>query len=202
MRDAQQARPPEIAGPLQLLRQPRRAHRHQIGREQRLGDQARPLAVAELDAAAPVVAERRRGAAGGDAHLDVGFVLAKIRQPRDQPAHGKGRTDADGQHPDARRRGHLRGQARQRIEDRRQPALIGAPRRRHRQPVGLALEQRDAEPLFQQMHHPGDRRRRDVELGAGAGKAAGSRRGLERLDAVEKEQPPHFTSETRHPQEN
>ena len=102
MRDAQQARSFQIAGALQLRRQPRRAHRQQIGGEQRFGDQARPFAVAELDAAAPVVAERRRGAAGGDAHVDVGLLLAEIRQPRDQPSHRKGRTDADGQHPDAR----------------------------------------------------------------------------------------------------
>ena len=91
-----------------------------------LGDKARPLAVAELDAAAPVLAERRRGAAGGDADVDVGLLLAEIRQSRDQPFHRKGRPDADGQHAHAGGRGDLRGQARQRIEDRRQPALIGA----------------------------------------------------------------------------
>ncbi len=67
---------------------------------------------------------------------------------------------------DAGGRRDLRGQARQRIEDRRQPALIGAARRRSDEAVGLALEQRDAEPLFQQMHHPADRGGRDVELGA------------------------------------
>ena len=149
MRDAQQSRPLEVARTFQRRRQPRRADRQQIGGEQGFGDQARPFAVAELDAAAPVVAERRRRAAGGDAYVDVGRVFAKIRQPRDQPSHGKGRADADGQHPDAGGSRHLRGQAGQCVEDRRQPALIGAPGRRRRQPVRLALEQRDAEPLLQ-----------------------------------------------------
>ena len=95
-------------------------------------------------------------------------------------------------------RGDLRGEACERIEDRRQPALIGAAGGGGDQAVGLALEQRHAEPIFQQMHHPADRRRRDVELGAGRGKAAAAGRGLERLDAVEKEQPPQIL----HPQEN
>ena len=127
----------------------------------------------------------------------VGLLLAEIRQPRDQPAHRESRADADGQHAHDGRRRHLRGQARQRIEDRRQPALIGAPRRRQRQPVGLALEQRDAEPLLQQVHHPADRRRRNVELAARRGETAAARGGFECLDAVEKEQAPHM-----HPQES
>jgi hypothetical protein len=51
---------------------------NRVGGEQRLvGNQARPGAVAELDAAAPVLAERGCDAARGDAHLDVGFVLPK-----------------------------------------------------------------------------------------------------------------------------
>ena len=91
----------------------------------------------------------------------------------------------------------MRRQARQRVEDRRQPALIGAPGGGHFQPVRLALEQDNSEPLLQQMHHPADRRRRDVELGAARREASGPRRGLERLDAIEKQQPPHF-----YPQEN
>ncbi len=41
------------------------------------------------------------------------------------------------------------------------------------------------------MHHPADRGRRDVELEPCAGKTAAARRGLERLDAVEKQKPPH-----------
>jgi hypothetical protein len=118
-------------------------------------------------------------------------VFAEIRQPRDQPSHREARTDPDGQDPDAGGRGDLRGQARQRVEYRRQSALIGAPRLCHHQAVGLALEQRDAEPLFQKMHHPGDRRRRHVEFETGAGKTAAARRRLERLDAVEKQQPSH-----------
>jgi hypothetical protein len=43
------------------------------------------------------------------------------------------------------------------------------------------------------MHHPADRCGGNVELGAGGGKAAGPGRSLERLDTVEKEQPPHIT---------
>ena len=49
------------------------------------------------------------------------------------------------------------------------------------------------EPVFQQVHHPADRGGGYVELGAGGGKAAGPGRSLERLDTVEKEQPPHVT---------
>ena len=107
-------------------------------------------------------------------------------------------ADADGEDAQARGRRYLRGEARQRIEDRRQPALIGAACLRQHELVGLALEQRDAEPLFQEMHHPADCRRRDVQLGARRGKAAAARRRLERLDAVEEEQPPQI----HHPQEN
>jgi hypothetical protein len=77
VRDAEQARPPEIGGAFQACCQPWRAHWQQVGGEQRLGNQARPGAVAELDAAAPVLAERGCDAARGDAHLDVGFVLPK-----------------------------------------------------------------------------------------------------------------------------
>jgi hypothetical protein len=101
-------------------------------------------------------------------------------------------ADPDRQHADARRCRHLCGEACQRIEDRRQAALIGAARLRQHQAVGLALEQRDAEPLFQQMHHATDRGRRDAELEPGRSKAAGARRRLECLDAVEKQQPPQM----------
>jgi hypothetical protein len=125
------------------------ADRHEVAGKQRLGHQARPLAVAELDAAAPVVAERRGDAAQGDADVDVRLLLAERGESRDQPAHRKGRPDADGQHADLGGRRHLRGQARQRVEDRRQPALVGAAGLRQREPVGLALEQRDPQPLFQ-----------------------------------------------------
>jgi hypothetical protein len=47
------------------------------------------------------------------------------------------------------------------------------------------------------MHHPADRRRRDVELGPGRRKAAAAGGRFKRLDAVEKEQPPQAN-----PQEN
>jgi hypothetical protein len=80
----------------------------------------------------------------------------------------------------------------ERIEDRREPALIGAARLRQHELVGLALEQRDAEPFFQQMHHAADGGRRHAQLDTGRRKAAGPRRRLERLDAVEKEQPPQI----------
>ena len=190
MRHADQAWPLEVGRPLQRACQLRRADRHQVGGKQRLRRQSRPVAIAEPHAAAPVVAERHGGPSGGDAHVDVGLLLAEIGEPRDQPFHQECRADADGQHAHARRRRDLRGQACQRIEDRRQPALIGLSRRGHHQPVGLALEQRDAEPLFQQMHHAADRGGRDVEFAARRGKAAAARRRLECLDAVEKEQPP------------
>src|SRR5260370_41325492 len=62
MRNAQQAWPFQIARAFQLQRQPRRAHRQQIGGEQGFRDQTPPLAIAGFDAAAPVVAERRRRA--------------------------------------------------------------------------------------------------------------------------------------------
>jgi hypothetical protein len=41
------------------------------------------------------------------------------------------------------------------------------------------------------MHHPADRGRRDAELGTRSRKAAAARRGLERFDAVEKQQSSH-----------
>jgi hypothetical protein len=117
----------------------------------------------------------------------------------------QGRADADGQDPQCRGGRHLRGEACERVEDRRQPALIGAAGLRHHQPVGLALEQRDAEPLLQKMHHPADRGRRDVELEPCGGKTAAARRGLERSDAVEKQKSSHLgllTSLGLYPQEN
>ncbi len=157
MRDPDQAWALQVGGALQAVGEPRGAHRHQVGREQRLGDEARPLAVAELDAAAPVVGERHRHAAGRDPHLDVGLGFAELGEMRDHPLHREGRADADGEDACARRRRDLRGEARQRVEDRRQPALIGAAGRRGDEAVRLALEQRDAEPLLQQVHHPADR---------------------------------------------
>ena len=126
VRHADQVRRLEVGRPLQRACQFRRAHRHQIGGKQRLRRQSRPVAIAEPHAAAPVVAERHGGAAGGDAHVDARLFLAEIGEPRDQPFHQECRADADGQHAHARRRGDLRGQACQRIEDRRQPALIGS----------------------------------------------------------------------------
>ena len=73
MRDAEQAGAPEIGRAFELRGELWRAHRQKIGGEQRLGDEVRPFAVAERDAAAPVVGEGRGHAAGGDTHLDVGF---------------------------------------------------------------------------------------------------------------------------------
>ena len=113
---------------------------------------------------------------------------------RDQPAHRKGRTDADGEHAKRGGCGDLRSERGQRIEDRRQPVLIGAAGGGERELVGLALEQRHAEPLLEQMHHAADRGRRDMELLSCSGKAAAARRRLECLDAVEKEQPPQVSS--------
>jgi hypothetical protein len=43
------------------------------------------------------------------------------------------------------------------------------------------------------MHHPADGGGGHVELGAGRREAAAARRGFERLDAIEKKQPPHIT---------
>lgn len=97
----------------------------------------KPIRVDNLDEAKTAM----RNMVDGMTHLDVGLPFAKLRQPRDQPAHRKGRPDPDGQHPRARRRGDLRGQARQRVEDRRQPVLVGAAGDGHHQLVGLALEQ-------------------------------------------------------------
>ena len=54
-----------------------------------------PVTIAELDATAPILAEGNGDAAGGDAHVDIGLLLAEIDQPRDQPTHRKGRPDAD-----------------------------------------------------------------------------------------------------------
>jgi len=43
------------------------------------------------------------------------------------------------------------------------------------------------------MHHPADRGGRDIELAARRGKAAAARCGLERLEAVEEEEPSQIT---------
>ena len=73
MRDAEQGRAFQIGGALELRGEFWRAHRHQVGGEQRLGHEVGPFAVAQRHAATPVVGEGRGHAAGGDAHLDVGF---------------------------------------------------------------------------------------------------------------------------------
>ena len=74
------------------------------------------------------------------------------------------------------------------VEDRRQSRLVGAPGGGEGEAVRLAVEQRHAEPLLEQLHHPADRRRRDVQLGGGARETfrAGGR--LERAHAVEEGQ--------------
>ena len=71
---------------------------------------------------------------------------------------------------------------------------IGAARRCQRKPIGLALEQRYAEALLKKLHHPADRRRRDVQFSGGFGEAFGARGRLERPDAVEKWQFAHGVS--------
>ena len=58
---------------------------------------------------------------------------------------------------DAADRGDVRGQVGELVEQLRQPGLIGAARGGGHEPVGLAFEQRHAEPLLEQMHHPADR---------------------------------------------
>jgi hypothetical protein len=89
-------------------------------------------------------------------------------------------------------RRHLRGQARQRVEDRCQSELVGAPGAGHGELVGLALEQRDAEPVLEQVHHAADRSRRHVQLGRRGGEAAVPRRRLERPDAIKKRELAHL----------
>ena len=105
--------------------------------------------------------------------------------------------DPDGQHACARHRGHLFGEIREPIEKLSEAGLVGASGRCRFQPVGLALEQRQAEAVFQQVHHPADGRGRDVQLVGGLHEAAGAGRRLECLDAVEKGQSAH-----RYHQEN
>ena len=85
----------------------------------------------------------------------------------------------------------LRGQAGERIEQRRQAGLVGAAGGRDEKPVCLPLEQRYPEPVLEEMHHSADRGRRHVQLSARAGEAAASGGRLECLDAVEKGQPAH-----------
>ena len=78
MSDPQERRALEIAGALELPAWARRPGRSAANN----GSAIRPgHRHCQLDATAPVVGERRRGAAGGDADFDVGF-FPKIRQPR------------------------------------------------------------------------------------------------------------------------
>jgi hypothetical protein len=175
------------------------AHRPQIGREQSLRRKSGPVAVAQPDAAGPFVVVGHGRAAGGEADLDLRLPPLKIGQPRDQPAGGEGRADADGEHARSRQRGDLRGQVRELIEDRRQPALIGAAGGGEREPVRLALEQRHAQALLEQLHHPADGGGRDVELARGLGEAFGARGRLECPDAVEEGQLAHRPSKKAGP---
>jgi hypothetical protein len=90
-------------------------------------------------------------------------------------------------------RGDLRGEVCQRVEQLRQPGLIGTPGRRREQAVRLALEQRHAEPRFEQMHHPADRRGGDVQLVRSLSKASAAGGGFERLDTIHEGKLAHRT---------
>ena len=79
---------------------------------------------------------------------------------------GECRADADRQHARLRHRGDVGGQVGELVEQLRQSGLIGAARRGGREPVGLALEQRHAEALLEQLHHPADRGGGDVQFAA------------------------------------
>jgi hypothetical protein len=194
VRDPQQRDVAQVLRRAQALRRRRRAHRPQIGREQSLGRESRPVAVAQPDAAGPFVVVRHRRAAGGEADLDLRLTPLEIGQPRDQPAGGEGRPDADGEHARFRQRGDLRGQVRELIEDRRQTALIGAAGGGEGEPIRLALEQRHADALLEQRHHPADGGGRDVELVRGLGEAFRARGRLECPGTVEEGQLAHRPS--------
>ena len=100
------------------------------------------MSMPELDAAGPIVGERRCRAAGGDAHVDVRLQFVERSQARDEPADGEGWSDTDRQHIRIGQHGDLRGEIGERVEDLREPGLIGPPARRQHKAVGRRSNRR------------------------------------------------------------
>jgi len=192
MGDAQQHPRGQFRRATQPCRDRRGADRNQVGGDQRFGQQPRPDAVAQADAAAPPLGEGRGRAARGDPHLDARMAPGEIGEARDQPSDGEARPDADGQDLGAGGRHHLGRQPCQPVEKRGQPGAEGLPGRGRRQAVGVAIEQGDAKPLFQQPDQAADRGGGDIEFGRGGGEGAGARRGLEGADTVQRRQAARF----------
>ena len=105
-----------------------------------------------------------------------GSLRRKSANRRNEPARGKGRPDADRQRARVALHRHLRGQICERVEQRCEAGLIGAPGGGHRQPVRGPLEQRNADPVLEQMHHPADRSGGHVQFAGRAREAAMPRR--------------------------
>ena len=61
------------------IRQARRADRRQVGREQVLGNQTRPVTVAELDAARPIFPKRCRDSTRREPNFDLGRERLELR---------------------------------------------------------------------------------------------------------------------------
>jgi hypothetical protein len=191
VRHAQERLATQIVRRFQALRQRRRAHRRKTGGEQLGGREIRPVAGPEPNTAGPVVVIGHGRAARRKPHFDGGRAPLEIGEPRNKPARREGRTDPDGEHVRARHRRDLLGEEGELVENVRQPRLVGAAGGGEHQAIGLALEQRDAEPLFEQLHHAADRGRRHVQLAGRPRETRGARRCLEGADAVQERQLAH-----------
>ena len=157
-----------------LAEQRHRARRQQVDRA---------IADRDVDAVALEIGE---GVAGGDANVDLGMGGDEGGQARDQPDPGEAGGGADHDRPGLapfleRAAGAV--DRRQRLGRRllEGPALLG-----EHQGAVQAPEQRHAEPVFEGLDLPADRRLGQRDLVAGAGEAEVAGRGLERHQQLER----------------
>ena len=128
----------------------------------------------------------------GDVEIDFELRQGRAERliARQQPAQIEGGRDLAGERAAGRR---LRQGLRQDLE-----GAVGEPEQalaRFGQfyALGRPPEELDAQHLLQQLHLPADGARRDVEFGAGAGKALMPCRGIEGAQAVERRQGPRLS---------
>jgi hypothetical protein len=166
--DFEQGLAQEILRALQLRRDCRRRHGKQRRGEHARAGESRARILGQADGRGPIglqlheVADRRH-----HAHLDPGMRSLEARQPWNQPAHGEGRPDRDGDRRPARpplQAGDRGFEAAERIA---KPGRQRAARFGHGQGVGAALEEVLAEPELDLAHQAADRGLGHVELARG-----------------------------------
>jgi hypothetical protein len=157
-----------------------------LARSAGLHTAARPIAATEANRAIDVAARQiDQLDRGRQPHLDVGMRLVEMAEPRQEPAHGKGRQHADRDDPALGPRTHAVHRLGNPLEAVGQATEQTHPRLGQHQPGARALEQRQPQVLLELAHLPADRRRRHGQRVGRRGYAQQAAGGFEGLQCIQ-----------------